>query len=358
MSFKTASAILRGRWLLDKQYASAYVPLVMAVLKGNATFQNAFAEDKDTQIDEKPKIVLSNKAGVVYSVGYYTDLSRLPSGSIAMMDITGAVTKYGDMCAYGSVDHVATISRLANEPNVKGIIINMDSPGGEAAGTAMLAGAIKDATRNKPVITMINDGIAASAGMWIASAANEIYTTQKTDMVGSIGVYTTVADFYAYYEAQGLPVRDIYAPQSTDKNLDYKEALKNPPNDAPIQEELKVLAQEFIDTIAQNRAGKIQGTDWQTGKMFYAKDATRLGLIDGIKSFDQVVRRMDKLIKQKEQSNSNTMSFEKTLAVAKAESFEVVDGGFLLEEAHLNSIEAAIEAGETAQASLHRLTES
>jgi ClpP class serine protease len=52
---------------------------------------------------------------------------------------------------------------------------------------------------------MIDDGIAASAAMWIASAAShEIYTTQKTDMVGSIGVYTTVADWYGYFAKEGF----------------------------------------------------------------------------------------------------------------------------------------------------------
>lgn len=358
MSFKTASAILRGAWLIEKRWADAHAPMIMAVLRGDGSFAAIAGNKADSDNDKatEPKKVLSHRAGVVYQVNAWTNLSRLPDGSIAMLDIVGPVTKYGDMCAYGSVDHVATINNMVNTPNIKGIILNIDSPGGEAAGTADLADTIKAAGKKKPVIALINDGIAASAAMWVASAASEIYTTQKTDMVGSVGVYTTVADIYGYYAAQGLNVRDVYAPQSTDKNGDYMAALQTPPNDEPLKAELKVLAQEFIDSVARNRSGKIQGTDWQTGKMFYAKEAMKLGLIDGIKSFEQVVRRMDTLIKTKEQ-NSNTMAFEKTLAVAKAESFEVVDGGFLIEEAHLNSIEAAIEAGETAQASVTSLTE-
>lgn len=351
MSFKTASAILRGRWLIDKAWAAAHMPVLISVLKGDGSFAEMFGEGKpDTEQEKEATKVLSNKAGSVYEVGYYTDLSRLPSGSIAMLTIAGPVTKYGGMCAYGSVDHVATINRLSNAPNVKGIILNIDSPGGEAAGTAMLADAIRAAVATKPVIAVIDDGIAASAAMWIASAAQEIYTTQKTDMVGSIGVYTTIADWYGYFEKEGLSVRDIYAPQSTEKNRDYKEALEG--NDDLVKEDLAVLAQEFIDTVRANRAGKIMGNDWATGKMFYTKEAVKIGLIDGQKSFSQVVRRMDALIKTKEQSNNNTMAFEKTLAVATAASFEVVDGGFLLEEAHLNSLEAALVANETTVADL------
>ena len=343
MSFRTASAIMRGRWLIDKAWASAHMPMIISALKGSGGFSGMFGEkEKETQTEALK--VLSHKAGSVYSVGYYTDLSRLPSGSIAMINITGPITKYGGLCAYGSVDHVATLNRLSNAPNIKGIILNMDSPGGEAAGTAMLADAIRAATAIKPVIAMIDDGIAASAGMWIASAAQEIYTTQKTDMVGSVGVYTTIADWYGYMAEQGLDVRDIYAPQSTDKNLDYREALDG--KDDLVKEDLKVLAQEFIDTVRKNRAGKINGDAWTTGKMFYSKEAIKIGLIDGQKSFEQVVRRMDSLIKIKEQSNNNTMAFEKTLTAAKAESFEVTEGGFLVEEAHLNNIESLLAANE------------
>lgn len=359
MSFKTVSAILRGRWLLDKQWAAAHMPVIMNVLNGKGSFKELMSDFDDDEDDEEqeekrktPQLVLSNKAGSVYKVNYYTDFSRLPEGSIAMLTIAGPVAKYGGMCSYGMVDHAATVKRVADSANIKGLIINIDSPGGEAAGTALFAQAISDAGKIKPVISLIDDGIAASAGMWIASAANEIYVTQKTDMVGSIGVYTTIADWSAHYlEYWKLPIKEIYAPQSVDKNKDYYDALKG--EEDGIKNELKVLAQEFIDTVAANRAGKIQGTEWQTGKMYYAKDAIKLGLIDGIKTLDQVIRRMDTLIKN-QNSNSNTMAFEKTLKAAKAESFEVVDGGFLLSEDQLNNIEAAQEASETTTA---RVTE-
>jgi protease IV len=335
MSFKTVSAILRGRWLIDKAWAQTHMPLVARLMKGEAV---DLGTDRDETIEPK---VLSHKAGVVYEVSYYTDLTRIPPGAIAMITMAGPITKYGDMCSYGSVDHVATLHRLNDAPHVKGIILNIDSPGGEASGTAMLADAIKNVARNKPVIAMVDDGIAASAAMWIASAALEIYVTQKTDMVGSVGVYTTIADWYGYLEKEGLKVRDIYAPQSTEKNLDYIEALAG--NDELIKAELKVLADEFINTVKTNRAGRAKGDGWTTGKMFYTKDAIRQGLIDGQKTFNQVVNRMDALIKQKESTKNNSiMVFEKTLTAAKAESFEVVEGGFLLTEENLNNVEAAI----------------
>ncbi len=196
----------------------------------------------------------------------------------------------------------------------------------------MLADVIKAAAASKPVMAVINDGMAASAAMWIASAANEIYVTQATDQVGSIGVYTQIADWNQYYkDALKLNVQDIYAPQSTDKNKDYRDAISG--DTSAVEGDLSVLADQFINTVASNRSGKIKGDTWKTGKMFYAKDAKKIGLIDGIASFDQVVQKMKKSIgNSSSNTNKNTMAFKNTLTAAKSESFEVVEGGFLLEE--------------------------
>lgn len=330
------------------------MPLVIKMFKGE-TVDFGFKRDESVH----PKTLSHNKAGSIYEVGFYTDLSRLPSGSIAMLTIAGAVTKYGDECAYGSVDHIRTMNRLGNSENVKGIILNLDSPGGEASGTAAFAECIRNVTKIKPVIGLIDDGIAASAGMWIISACTEIYVTKKTDMVGSIGAYQTIADWYGYMEEQGLKVRDVYAPQSTDKNIEYREALKG--NDTLIEEELKVLVDDFHGTIKANRAGKLKSDEWKTGKMFHTKDAIRIGLIDGQKTLDQVVKRMDQLIASTESNssiiNTNKMSLKKTLAAAKAtdNDFKSVgagavteDSGILVQASHLENIEATLVANETA----------
>ncbi len=289
MSFRTISAILRGRWLLDKTYAQSYMPFVFQMLNGQQVNLDA-KKDESNQVQK-----LNTFAGAAYGVGPGSDLSRLPPDSIAVVSMNGPLMKYGDMCSWGMVDFAALINRLGSNGNVRGIIIDMDSPGGQADGTALTADAITRARQRKPVVSLIDDGIAASAAEWISSAANEVYVTQATDMVGSVGVYTTIADWYAHYQEHWhLPVRDIYAPQSTDKNKDYQEALKG--NDDMIKAELKVLADQFIKTIKRNRAGKLTSDEWTTGKMFYAKDAIRIGLIDGIKSFDQVVDRVTQLM--------------------------------------------------------------
>jgi protease IV len=343
MSFLLASALLRGGWLIEQGYAEQHLPLVIRMVNGEGI---SFGDDREENTEAR---VLAHAGAGVYGVGYYTDLSKLPDNSIAVLDIIGPVTKYGDMCSYGSAEHASTIGRLANAPNVSSIILNIDSPGGQVDGTTMLADAVKAASSKKPVVAMIDDGMAASAAMWIASAADEIYVTKKTDQVGSIGVYCTLADWVGYAEKQGLKVREIYAPQSTEKNGTYRQAIAG--NEEPMKQDLAVIADEFISTIKKNRAGKLTSDKWNSGGMFYAKEAKQIGLIDGIKSFDQVIKRTNQLAQSKQQqSNSFNMAFENTLVAAAAESFDVVEGGFLLSEEQLSAIEASLVTASSAAA--------
>lgn len=344
MSLKTASAILRGKWLVDKEWANAHMPLVYAVIKGEAKASMLFGDDDDDEMgdDEQSQLIGKN----VYSVFPNTDLSKLPNGSIAYLDIDGPLLKLGDMCSYGSEEYAELMYGLMCAPNIAGVIIDMDSPGGQADGTATFSDAIRSCDAVKPVIGFVDDGMAASAAYWDISSCREVYCCQPTDAVGSIGVYVTIADWKAYYASVGLQLKDVYAPQSKDKNLEVRESLNG--NDEPLKEELSFIADAFIGAVKKNRKGKLTGNDWATGKMFFAADAQKLGLIDGIKSFDQVVFRLNRLISAQKNSNNNTMAFEKTLTVAKTEAFEVVDGGFLLSEENLNNIEANIASVEAA----------
>lgn len=351
MSFKTLSAILRNDWLIHEDFAKQHLGLAIKLANGETV-------DFGLKRDESPEPVLISlgsgsidMAAAVYGVTPKSNLTAFQPGTIAQVNIQGPVLKYGDACSYGSTDYADLIDRLAANGNIAGILLNIDSPGGQASGTTMLADSIKAATRTKPVVGVINDGMAASAAMWIASACSEVYTTKKTDQVGSIGVFTTLADWYGYAKEQGLQIRDIYAPQSSDKNGSVREALAG--NDGPIQQDLADLADAFINAIQTNRAGKVQGTDWATGKMFKSKDAAKMGLIDGTKPYPQVIKRVEQLAQNRTIQNQNNMTaFAKIMALAGITSISVVDGGFLVSEETLNALENKLTETETLQSQL------
>ena len=235
-------------------------------------------------------------ASAVFSVTPYTRLDRLPYDSIVMVDVIGPVLKYGDYCSFGSMEQANLLNQLSINERVKGIILNIDSPGGQADGTAFLADTINAVKKIKPVVSIIQDGTAASAAMWIAAACQEIYVSQATDSVGSIGAYTTLLDLSKYYEEMGVKVLEIYAPQSTDKNKGYYDALKG--DESLIKEDLQFLVADFIKSVKTSRGQRLKtaGENPFTGKMYRAKEAIAIGLIDGIKPLAGVVKRVEQLI--------------------------------------------------------------
>lgn len=345
MSFKTMSAILRHQWLISPVYAQQHLGLAIRLANGEHV-------DFGMEKDESTEPVLLMAAGgpmcaAVYGVRPSTNLAQFQPGTIAQVDIIGPVLKYGDECSWGLTDQAALINKLAQNGNIAAIILNVDSPGGQASGTQQMADAILDAKKMKPVVGFIDDGMAASAAMWFISACTEIYVTKKTDEVGSIGVYMTLADWYAHAASKGLPVRDIYAPQSTDKNASYREALAG--NDEPLKAELADLADAFINAIKTNRAGKLTSDEWASGAMFNAKKAIKIGLIDGIKSYTQTINRTQQLINTRQSQNTyNMTAFAKFMAAAGITEISVVDGGFQVSEETLNAVENKLTENETA----------
>lgn len=299
MSFKTASALLRGIWLIEPGFAKAHLPLVARMIKGEvADTSSLFQQQDQSQFPKRSTFSSATQSRDVYTMRPWHRTDSLPYGSIAMVDITGPILKYGDSCTYGTVDYENLLVRIANSGRAAGIILNIDSPGGQADGTAMIAQTIQFIAREKmPVISIIQDGIAASAGYWIASAAQELYVTTATDKVGSIGAYTTLYDLTGYFEQMGVKVLEIYAPQSGDKNKDYYDALAG--DDSAIKADLKVLVDDFIKSVKTGRGARLNTTGENpfTGKMYFAKEAKSIGLIDGVKSLSQVVQRMESLIK-------------------------------------------------------------
>jgi len=306
----TISAILRGKWLIDKVWADAHAALILKTIKGEQVDWGLSSEKmyRDGSAEEAPAprkvhIMTMDEGGEVYQARPYHSADKFPYNSIVMLDITGPVLKYGDVCSYGSLDHINSINKFASAKNIAGIILNIDSPGGQAAGTAMFANTIRKAIAQKPVIGIVQDGIAASAAMWILSACQEAYVTEDTDEVGSIGAYTTIMDMKGWFEQQGVKVHEIYAPQSGDKNKDYRDAVDG--NYDLVQEDLKFLVDDFIGDVKAFRGSRLrEGKENPfTGKMYRADEAVKIGLIDGKKSLEQVVKRMKQLISLRQKNS-------------------------------------------------------
>lgn len=317
MSFRTASALKRGLFLIEPSFVHRNLNTVADLYLGKPVDFGFNERQEDELLKDMPVTPFTTlhpaehaanatyNATQVYNVGYYTRLDDIPQGSIAVVNLFGPVLKYGDMCSYGMVDKAQLLQRLAASGKFKSIILNIDSPGGQADGTQLLADAIINirATYGIKFIAVVDDGMMASAAMWIGSACDEIFATKTTDTFGSIGVYTSLYDFTEYLAKLGVKIEDIYSDYSFDKNGAYRKALAG--DQSGMKESLNFLAEAFHQAVITNRGdrltlseikddkGNIIGREPLTGKMYTAQVAVDMGLIDGILPFDEILLRAD-----------------------------------------------------------------
>lgn len=272
------SQILRGTWFLRPEDVIAGHVIVGKLLNGEFD-------------DEMYRLKLSDITPIPVSVhGMNADnYDDAPAGSVAIIPIRGSLIKYGTFCSYGADERADMIRAAASHKNISSIVLDIDSGGGACDAVAPIVHAIADAkTTCKPVVASCD--LAASAAYWIASACDRIIADNDiSSEFGSIGVMCSFADAKPLYEKMGYKFHEIYADQSTDKNASFNLALQGDYSKIKA-ESLNPLAIKFQETVKANRPGLDQSVPGiLSGKMFYASDALKYGLIDDIGTLTKAV---------------------------------------------------------------------
>ena len=225
--------------------------------------------------------------------GKYSDA---PEGSVAVITLKGDMLKDGTMCSYGTEEIAAAIREAAASPKIIGIRLDIDSGGGAVDAIAPMLDAISfSQNQKKPVVACCD--LCASAAYYVACHCNKIMADNDISAeFGSIGVMMQFPDYAKYYEQKGIKVHTIYSDLSTHKNAPFEAALKG--EYKSIKEEmLNPLAREFQQAVKSHRPNlddKIDGI--LNGRMFFAKDALKYGLIDAIGNRDAATEEVRKLV--------------------------------------------------------------
>ncbi|MBN1611361.1 MAG: S49 family peptidase [Polyangiaceae bacterium] len=148
-----------------------------------------------------------------------------------------------------------TLRRLANNNDVKAIVLRIDSPGGSALASDLLWHEVREAVARKPVIASVAD-MAASGGYYLASAATRI-VAERTSLVGSIGVVGGKLVIGAALEKHGInTVTFAASPEpGAEERATYMSAL-TPWNDETrrrIRAQMHGVYELFIDRVATGR---------------------------------------------------------------------------------------------------------
>lgn len=257
---------------IDRNYLLSILPSIIFGYKNNS-FLSSFKIEENFSASIQNQIKSSSETGA----------SKFP----VVFNIIGPIVKYTDWYYIGTQSMMRMLSSIDANPNISGIVFNIDSGGGMVSGTAEFADFIKNL--DKPTISYTND-YQCSAAEWIASGCDYNMAGPFASAIGSIGTLMNYQDFSAMFEKWGAKIYEIYAEQSSEKNLDFRELMKG--NEKPYQQRLNAITENFISTIKSNY-GELLKDDNHIfkGATYTSEEALKIGLIQEIGSINDALSK-------------------------------------------------------------------
>lgn len=195
------------------------------------------------------------------------------------------------------------------DKSVSGIMLSIDSPGGEATGIPALAQTIRDL--KKPVVAYV-DGLAASAAYWIASQADEIVASPMSE-VGNIGCYAVINDTSEMYRKDGVKVNVVRSGPYKGVGVRGSEVTEDHLSD--IQRQVDTIHAAFVGSVREGRAmSENRANDLSDGRIFFSEEAKGHNLIDRIGDEQDACKALNRLIR-KESGMANKTLRDKIAAV-------------------------------------------
>jgi len=275
--------IFSSVWMIDKSVVNAHIPLFLRFIKG----ENFNFQDNKTYLEEQTENILqiNNSLNIPITTDYYNE--ELEDQSVAIHPVKGIImaeSYYG----FSTKDFVNNLLAAENNPGIFSHVLAVNTGGGMAHYLDVAASTIKKL--KKPVLVHFEQNL-ASAGYYIAASADKIYANSKFDRAGSIGTMVSMVDFVPLLEQFGAKEIEAYATLSTLKNKVENDLLDGKPEDY-IKEVLDPLNEGFIQSVKSGRPGVESVNESEgvlNGRMFYAEQAIKNKMVDGIKSINQVI---------------------------------------------------------------------
>lgn len=288
-------------WALDAATYNSYKAIILARLgKGMPALDPEAARPAPTQIKHFAVAGLAGEQDGMQAawevLGAMAAMDSNRPGAprkVAVLPLIGTMTKRGGMCTRGTADLAADLEALYADPSISSIVIEIDTGGGAVDGTEALAAVIN--RRNKPVMAWVN-GMAASAGYWIASQCDQIMLCSKTTAyVGSIGVLAMLMDQSQMLEKAGVKVQIVRSSKAVDKARPNSIEPLTDEQYAEFVSQLDIIHDLFISTVKQGR-GPLSDDNF-TGKVYHGSEAKKRGLADSFGTLQDAVLAADKLAK-------------------------------------------------------------
>jgi signal peptide peptidase SppA len=213
---------------------------------------------------------------------------------VAVIDIKGVLMHevsfwgwlFGDEMGYPTIREALMIAKA--DPEVRGIALDVNSPGGMVSGCFDLADTMYEMRDEKPVWAIIDESC-YSAAYALASTADRIILP-RTGGIGSVGVITMHVDITKALDEMGVKVTTIqYGKRKSDS---YPTTPLSKDARERMQAEIDVLGQMFVDLVARNRGIDASTVRETEAGCFLGEAGVEVGFADAVMPVDQAISEL------------------------------------------------------------------
>lgn len=231
---------------------------------------------------------------VVAVVAFGSHFGSSFGNKIVVVPLEGVITtaSSGSFFNEGGVSSTKLVEEIKNldkDESVKGVIFEIDSPGGTVVASQEIADAIKK--MNKTNYAVIRE-VGASGAYWVASSTDKIIASPMS-ITGSIGVIGSYLEFSQLFEKYGVSYERLVSGKYKDTGVPYRNLTDD--ERALLQRKLDVVHEFFIEEVAKNRNMSVDAVrNVSTGEFFLGEEAKQIGLVDELGNRDTAVELMKK----------------------------------------------------------------
>jgi signal peptide peptidase SppA len=224
--------------------------------------------------------------------------SRFPRpvtiNGVAILPLAGLLAPSLPYWERGTSTELFAMQFLAalDDPQVKQIVLRINSPGGLLSGTAETADLIYRNRDRKPITAFAVNGLMASAAFFIGSAAGKVYATRSTE-IGSVGVIWAHYDLTKMAADAGVKVSLVSIPE--DKAIGYDQRpLSDSDRAKLVATWLQPAYDQFVGALARNRgvSADTVTSEYGRGLTYMAEEAAQRGMIDGVRDWNEFLREI------------------------------------------------------------------
>ncbi|MBE3317835.1 S49 family peptidase, partial [Escherichia coli] len=200
---------------------------------------------------------------------------------IAVLPVTGTLVHrlggmrpFSGMTGYDGI--VACLQQAMADSQVRGVLLDIDSPGGQAAGAFDCADMIYRLSQQKPVWALCND-TACSAAMLLASACSRRLVTQ-TSRIGSIGVMMSHVSYAGHLAQAGVDITLIYSGAHKVDGNQFEALPEEVRQD--MQQRIDAARRMFAEKVAMYTGLSVDAVTGTEAAVFEGQSGIEAGLAD------------------------------------------------------------------------------